>query len=330
MISRVAENCFWMHRYVERAENMARLLHVNRNFVLDVNVPVEHRWHPVIVVSGEQDRFPELLSEEAADDGEIVQEYLTWNEDNPVSIMSSIRWARENARTIREVISLEMWQSLNASYHWMRGGDGRQSYQADRDEFFDRVKEATAHFDGVFHNTILHEEPYYFMLLGMYLERAGQTARIIDVKHHMVTHSGNGGETAVEAAHGLALLRSCSATESYFKRIRRPPSGATIAPFIVLEERFPRSVLHCLARAQACLGEIRSFTRRSDDARSSAGLDALVASLRAHDADSFMGAGVHAELTRVIDATAEVCAAIHEDYFDPTFASASQSGLVES
>ena len=330
MISRVAENCFWMHRYVERAENTARLLHVNRNFVLDVNVPQEHRWHPVVVVSGEQDRFPELFSEEAAHDGEIVQEYLTWNEDNPVSVMSSIRWARENARTIREVVSLEMWQSINGTYHWMRGGEGRHLYQSDRDDFYDRVKEATAHFDGVFHNTILHEEPYHFMLLGMFIERAGQIARILDVKHHIVTSSANGGESAVEAAAGLALLRSCSATESYFKRVRAAPSGRTIAPFIVLEERFPRSVLHCLLRARACLAEIRGFTRRDHMTRSAEMLEDLVASLRAHDAGSLMDAGIHAELTRVIDQTAEVCAAIHEDYFDPSFASASQTGRVES
>lgn len=329
MISRVAENCFWMHRYVERAENTARLLHVNRNFVLDVNVPLEQRWQPVIVVSGEQDRFPELYSEEAASDGEIVQEYLTWNENNPVSILSSIRWARENARTIREVISLEMWQSINATYHWLAGGEGRLEYQSDRDDFYDRIKECTAHFDGVFHNTILHEEPYYFMLLGMFIERAGQIARIIDVKHHTV---GNGqkGESAVEAAHGLALLRSCSATESFFKRVRAAPSGRTIAPFVILEERFPRSVLHCLARARACLTEIRGFTRRAEPTPSADMLEALVDSVRRHDAGSLHAAGVHQELTRVIEATSEVCAAIHEDYFDPSFSSASQSGRVES
>ncbi|ACY14594.1 alpha-E domain-containing protein [Haliangium ochraceum] len=328
MISRVAEHCFWMHRYVERAENMARLLQVNRNFVLDVNVPRAERWLPVVVVSGEQERFGELYTEEMTNDGELVEEYLTWNEDNPVSLLSSLRWARENARTIREVISLEMWRALNSTYRWMVDGEGRRLYQSERDEFYDRVRSSAALFDGVFHNTILHTEPYYFMLLGIYLERAGQTARILDVKHHQVNRDG--AASAVDSARSLALLRSCSATEPFFKHVRAAPSGKTIAPFLVLEERFPRSVLHCLARARACLTDIRGFTQRAAPTRSAQLLDAVVGSLRAHTAGSLFETGLHTELTRVIDTAAEICSAFREDYFDPSFTSASPTLGVQS
>lgn len=330
MISRVAEQCFWLHRYVERAENTARLLGVNRSFLLDVRLPARDRWAPVIVVSGEQARFADLFDEaDAANDDEVVQEYLTWNEDNPVSIASSVRWARENARVLREVISLEMWQSLNGTYHWLRGGEGHRLYADDRDEFYDHVKNAIAQFDGILHNTILHEEAYHFMLLGLYLERAGQTARIIDVKHHQIGDGTSAGESAVEAAHALSLLRSCSATESYFKRVRAAPSGRTIAPFLVLEQRFPRSVLHGLARARDCVAAIRRFSGRTTPTQSAELLEALVTSVERHDADSLLAAGIHEELTRIVDTVAEVCNAIHIDYFDPAL-SASQSAALQS
>ena len=107
MICRVAESCFWMHRYVERAENLSRLLKVNRSFLLDVPEGVADRWFPLIIVSGEQELFGEIHPPSAGDDGEIVEAYLTWEERSPVSVITSLRWARENARTTREVISLD-------------------------------------------------------------------------------------------------------------------------------------------------------------------------------------------------------------------------------
>ncbi|WP_428264696.1 alpha-E domain-containing protein [Haliangium sp.] len=320
MISRVAESCLWLFRYIERAENMARLLRVNRSFVLDVHLPARDRWRPVIVVSGEEKRYVDRFSVEAGFDGAQVQDYLTWDEDNPVSIFSSVKWARENARTIREVISLEMWEALNGLWHWLRSSEGRAAYGEDREAFYRYVQEQSQLLQGVCHNTVLHEQPFDFMRLGMLLERAGQTARIIDVEHHLLGEApASNGESALEAAQWLALLRMCSATEPFFKRMRRPPQGRAVIAFLVLEPRFPRSVLHCLDRAWNFARRIAADTGRQDALASTALLAALVESVRAHTPATLFERGVHTELTRIIDQTAEVCAAVHGDYFNPTF-----------
>ena len=317
MISRVAESCYWLHRYVERAESIARLLRVNRSFLLDVSVPELERWQPVVVVSGEQQRFSERHAE-LQDDGEVVQHYLSWDEQCPVSIASSIYWARENARTIREVISLDMWEAVNVLWHWLKRGQGRRLFAKDRDAFYKYVKDAVALFQGVCHNTMLHEQPFDFMRLGMLLERASQTARTMDVKYHLLgPTSGTEAETPVEAAQWVALLRSCSAEDSYFRRYQNALSGPDVADFLLKEENFPRAVYHCLHRARNFLNRIATSTATGRQT-SLLLLSELVQSLGQKTIANILNSGLHAELTRIIDRCAAICNAIHADYFNPS------------
>lgn len=313
MISRVAESCFWLQRYLERTENTARLVSVNRAFVLDVDLSATERWWPVVVVVGEHHRIKEHLNTERLADGDAIQQYLTWSGDNPVSIVSSTRWARENARTIREVISLEMWETINGFWHWLRSGPGRRQYREDAYAFYRRVREHAALFQGTCYNTMMHDEPFDFMHLGMLFERAGWTARIVDVKHHMVESDF---ETPVGAAQTMALLRSCSATEPFFKTAREAPTPRRAVAFLLLSRDFPRSVFHCLKRAQNFLSRIRPRTGPTGE-KSWAMLAALLDDLERLSGEDIFERGLHDELTRIIDTTAEICAAIHSDYFDP-------------
>ena len=128
MISRVAEHCFWMSRYLERAENIARTLDVNQTLLLDFDVPTEHQWKPLLIISGIHD-FADSSNAEA------VQNHLTWEPENPCSIFASLGYARENARIIREVISADMWERLNYFYLWINSADAREQYEADRNGF---------------------------------------------------------------------------------------------------------------------------------------------------------------------------------------------------
>src|SRR5215470_10904970 len=128
MISRVAEHCYWMSRYLERAENTARVLDVNQILLLDLDVPLEQRWRPVLIISGVYDMPGEPESE-------AVQSYMTWETDNLSSIAGSIGAARENARVIREVISAEMWERMNYYHLWLHGPTARALYEANRSEF---------------------------------------------------------------------------------------------------------------------------------------------------------------------------------------------------
>lgn len=319
MISRVAEACFWLHRYIERLENTARLLQVNRMFVLDVSLAPRDRWLPLLVVSGEEERFTTRYSAEAALDGELVQEYLTWNEHNPVSIFSSLRWARENARSIREVISLELWQSINELWHWMRGPEGRFLYQSDPDAFYSHIKSFGTSFVGLAETTMLREQPFDFMSLGMLLERSAQTARILDVKYHSVSDSDDEGtERALDAARCVALLRSCSASEPFAKRVRQTPRGKAVAAFLVLEEAFPRSVLYGLKGSVELVDRIASDAEVSVAVQARKLLGELVTSLQEQNASSLVKRGVHEELTRIINSIAQICDALGAELFNPT------------
>src|SRR3954451_14157530 len=133
MISRVAEHCFWLSRYLERAENTARILDVNHTLLLDFDVPQDQQWRPLLTISGVDDMAGEV-------DAETVQRWMTWEPDNRSSIVASMATARENARVIREVISAEMWERINFYHLWMQGNAGRQLYEGNRSEFYGQIR----------------------------------------------------------------------------------------------------------------------------------------------------------------------------------------------
>lgn len=318
MICRVAESCFWMMRYIERAESVARLLEANRAFVLDAQMPHAEHWMPVVVVAGEEATFEARFGREAADDGELVQRYLCWDAQCPVSIFVSVRWARENARTIRETISLEMWQALNAFWIWLNEDATGALYVRDRRAFYAQVLAYAQQLRGLMEDSLSHDEPYDFMRLGLMLERANQIARQLDVKHHKLdTDEAPTGPEDIEAfSLWSATLRSCSATEAFLRQ-GKPPLSQHVLRFLVLDVNFPRSVLYALLRAQRVM--IRIMSRGTKEAmplpKSALALDTLVASLLTPEATTLVHRAMHQEMTRVVDTTAQICQQLHEDFF---------------
>jgi uncharacterized alpha-E superfamily protein len=317
MIARVAESCFWLNRYAERVETLARMLDVNAAFQLDVDLPDAQRWRPLVVVIGQERQFTELTPRAQMDDGEVVQQYLTWNEDNPSSILSSLRGARENARTIREVVSLEMWETLNELWVWMREPAARRLYDVDRHEFYTHLRDQCLLFHGTAEATMLHEHPFEFMRLGTALERAQQTARVLDVKYHSMGPAED-VESAAEAANWLATLRFCSGVEPFFKREANVVSGHAIAAFLLLERAFPRSVLHNLEHAQHLLDLVRGGWPGAPGGRTHDRLEGVLERVREIDVDALMSVqGLHEEMTWIVDETARVCSTLTQDMFDP-------------
>jgi len=255
VISRVAEHLFWLGRYLERAESTARVCGVTRNLALDGELTPRQAWQPAVIVSGEEDQYRELHGDEAFADGEQVQHHLTWEERNLGSIRRSVGAARENARSIREVVSLETWEAVN-ELHLYLSGPGQAAWVEDRHGFYRHVRQATQLCLGVVHATMLHDDAFDFIMLGVYLERAGQTARILDVHHHALSHMAT--HQVVEVALWLALLRACSGFEPFMKRFQGKASPGAVARFLVLDARFPRSVNHCLHLASKRLARVRS------------------------------------------------------------------------
>jgi uncharacterized alpha-E superfamily protein len=309
VISRVAEHCYWMARYLERAENTARALEVNETLLLDFVVPFEQQWRPLLIISGIHDMPGEP-------DGETVQNHMTWETSNLSSIASSIAAARENARIIREVISADMWERINYSHLWMQTQDARDLYQQSRTEFYCQIKRINQLIHGITEGTMSHGEPWEFYLLGKYLERSSQTARILDVKYHILLPTPDMVGTPVDSAHWMAILTSCSAYEPFHKKRITGDLGMSVAEFLVLEARFPRSVLYCLSRCQRAAHAIsgRPISRPVNDVEHA--LDSLVGWLNLIKIDDFVRAGLHEELTRVIDRIHEIGDMIHRTYFD--------------
>ncbi len=318
MISRVAECCFWLHRYIERAESSARLAQVNHATVLDADIHDAERWRPIIVVLGEQERFEELVGTDAYDDDEPCEDYVTWSQHNPVSIQASFYWARENARMIREIISREMWETVNSCYQWLATDEAHRTYAADRTSFYNRIRSVCAEFQGVCQSSMLHEEPFDFMRLGMLLERANQTARVMDVKHHWLGERAQrepGMETPQEAAQWVALLRLCAAAEPFFKRSRRAPTGKSVAEFLLQDMTFPRAVLHCLDRSRNFLNRIERESARKSKSEASRLVLSAMDRLKNPKIDLISSAGLHEELTNIIDSIAEMAVAVEREFF---------------
>lgn len=253
MISRVADHCFWLGRYLERAEGMARLLFVTRNLSLDAELSPQQCWHPVLIVAGEEERFAQRYGPAELDDGEAVQHYLTW--DAQVGIQSSVAAARENARSIREVVSLETWEAINELHVWLASDTAKAEYEGHRYSFYRHIRQQLQLCLGVMRNTMLHDNAFDFISLGVMLERGGQTARILDVHYHAFTALE--AHQVVETALWLSLLRACSGFEPFMKRHQGAVTPQAVARFLVLERRFPRTVLYCLDSALKRLRSIR-------------------------------------------------------------------------
>ncbi len=316
MISRVAESCFWLNRHLERVEVLARILDVNLAFQLDVDLRDAERWRPIVVVSGQELDYLERTPSGQIDDPEVAQEYLAWSADNPSSLVSSLESARENARTIRETISLEMWESLNDLWLWTRERDARRLYGSDRHAFYVQLRDRCQLLHGIAESTLLHEEPFWFMRLGTTLERASQTARMLDLKYHSIGPRVGEIEMPAEAAQWLATLRFCCAIEPFFKRDFEELSGQAIAHFLLFDPGFPRSVLCTLQRATNLLIMIRQGSGPVGE-RTGEMLGGMLRRLEAMSGEGTAGDDLHATLTWVVQTTAEVCDAVRTDFFDP-------------
>jgi uncharacterized alpha-E superfamily protein len=308
VISRVADHCFWLGRYLERLESTARVLQVTRNLALDAGLTPRQCWHPVLVVSGEEARFAERFGA-GPPDGEVVQRYLTWDEENPNAMRRALAAVRENARSIREVVSLETWEAVNELHLWLGAPEAQATWAGDRDGFYRRVRRGCQLTLGLVNGTMLHDDGYHFIALGVMLERAGQTARILDVHHHALAELA--AHRALETAVFLALLRACSGFEGFMKRNRGAVTPHAIAAFLVLDPEFPRSVRFSVASAHDRLARLRPPGEVGrPGAAALERLRALHAWMERLGPEALAGGAIHARLTEVVDATAAICDAI--------------------
>ncbi|HEY2827227.1 MAG TPA: alpha-E domain-containing protein [Pirellulales bacterium] len=252
MLSRVADCVFWMSRYIERAENAARFVDVNLNLTLDLGGSLANQWDPLIYTSGDHDLFYKRYG---VANQKNAMAMLAFDDENPNSIVSCLKFARENARCIREIIAAPVWEELNKFYLLVKDA-ARNGQGADNPfEFFNNVKRSGQLIVGIMEATMSRGEAWHFAQMGRLLERADKTSRILDVKYYILLPSVADVGTPMDAIQWSALLKSASALEMYRKKHGRitPPE---VVEFLTLDAEFPRALRFCLHGTEQSLRAI--------------------------------------------------------------------------
>ena len=310
MLSRTADHLYWMSRYTERAENLARLLDVTHQMSLvPKSVEAENQnWGAILALNSLEARFAESYDEINA---ENVLRFMVMDPNNVSSIYSCLRAARENAHAVRGTLTAETWESCNMTWIEVRGQRFEQITTAGIGQFFEWVKLRSAVIRGVTFGTMLQDEAHHFIRLGGFIERADNTARILDVKYHVLHH--NGDEGATDFYQWGALLRSLSAFEVYRKVYRDVITPARVAELLMLRLDMPRSLHACMRGVVRVLEAIKNGQ--------SAETERLAGILHAHvhyaRIDDILKDGLHEYLTDFMDRIYELGDGIGRDFLVP-------------
>ncbi|MCU0427213.1 MAG: alpha-E domain-containing protein [Candidatus Kapabacteria bacterium] len=257
MLSRVADSMYWMCRYIERAENTARFIAVNFILALDAPDPKGAQWMPLVMASGDNALFEKKYGKEASK--ENVMNFLMFDTENPNSILSCLTAARENARSIREIISSEMWEQVNKFYLLVRdlATQARTDFSliANQFEMFTQMKMAAHLFEGIMAATMSHNEAWHFGRLGRFLERADKTSRILDVKYFLLLPDVADVGSSLDTIQWAAVLKSASGLEMY-RKIYHRIDPVNVAEFLILNDVFPRAIRYAVSRAQRSLSSV--------------------------------------------------------------------------
>src|SRR5258706_3072441 len=301
MLSRVANSLYWMSRYIERAENIARILDVNLQLLLDFrnldDEGLRDHWMPIVQWPGDQES---LVPQHQRATAAAVAEFMVFRQENPNSIVSSVCQARENARMVRDQITVETWEELNRLYLFLLSPAAMQLWLDSPTDFFNEIKSSSLQLIGLSYATHIHNEGWWFGQAGRFIERADKTSRILDVRYH--TLPARGMPKAVnqtEALEWSAILRSCSAWDIFKSAYGAEVHPRNVADLLMLNEDFPRSVRFCVERLNDALRRISGVSERrfSNDAEKLCGR--LAAELQFTTVEEVFDAGLHDYLDQV-------------------------------
>jgi uncharacterized alpha-E superfamily protein len=288
LLARYADCIFWLARYVERAENLARILDVNETFSRDSRGG--QNWSSIVQLNADEGRF---CAAHAAASAASVLEFYVVDRENPNSIVSAVANARENARTLRPLISTEMWVQLNV-FHNRLAAIGPEDLAPGRlAPLFAWIKEACQTHTGITEGTFFRDQGWYFYQLGRYLERADQTTRLLDIKYHLLLPQAADVGSPIDLSQWNALLRSAAGYHAYRRLHASRMTPARVAGFLLFNLSFPRSVHHCLCEASRLLAEVKSRygLRGGNDAAEE--LDRLRAVFGTLTIAAILGEGLH-------------------------------------
>ncbi|NDC08122.1 MAG: alpha-E domain-containing protein [Oxalobacteraceae bacterium] len=311
MLSRTADHLFWMARYTERAENTARMLDVNiQTQLLPQSIEAaEQSWRAVLGISELLPVFDEKYGILSRQD---VLDFMVCDPMNPSSIVSCLTSARENARAVRGTLTTEVWETQNTTWLDMSGLLKDGILDRDPSEFFEWVKHRSHLSRGVTIGTMLKDEAFYFIRLGTFLERADNTARLLDVKFH-----GADGEqfnaSEMDYYHWAAVLRSVSAFETYRKTYRDVITPERVAELLILRGEMPRSLMACMTEVVNNLAQVHNDVSRETERFAGR----LHAGLRFNSIDDIMRRGLHDYLTEFLEQVYALGNRVSHDFLVP-------------
>jgi uncharacterized alpha-E superfamily protein len=313
MLSRVASSIYWLNRYVERAENYARFIEVNLNLSLDLPRGTAEQWGPLVATTGDHKLFVSRYEEPTK---ENVIYFLVADPENPSSILSCLLAARENARSVREIISTDMWEHINRFYLMVKDAVATGMSRHNLHTFMTNVKSASHLLLGITDATMSHGEGWHFARLGRLLERADKTSRILDVKYFILLPAPTEVGTPFDILQWSDLLKSASALEMYYKRYGGI-SANEVAEFLILDPTFPRAIRYCLIKAEESLHAISGSGSGSYENLAEKRLGRLRSDLDFADITDCVEGGLHEFLDRFQGQLNQVDDAIYETFFAP-------------
>lgn len=251
MLSRVAETIYWLARYIERAENTARLLRVNASLTLDTPKGVTPGWDTLVHIVGLNEEFDDCCKD--ASERNVVK-FLIGGTGHAGSILSSLAMARENCRTVREIMPRSAWEVINELHIYARDNMQSGISKKGRDEYLDRIIDGSQQLVGLFGSVMYRDEAFHFMRIGRNLERADMTTRILDVRSTDLFDEDQNELLTLDALQWISVLKSLSGYQTYRRtcqvRVRRAP----VLDFLLNDNLFPRSVAHCLISVEESVG----------------------------------------------------------------------------
>jgi uncharacterized alpha-E superfamily protein len=253
LLSRYAESTVWLARYMERIENLARIIDVTETFTRTSQT--ENGWRSIIQINADEERFYATREEP---DVRSVTEFYVLDRENPNSISSLIHLARENARTLRPLISTEMWTHINVFHNWVRRLTSRDIGPSQLSALCARLKQDCQTHNGIIEGTFYRDQGWYFYMIGKYLERGDQTTRLVDIKYHTLLPREAGIGSPVDMSQWSAVLRSAAAYHAYRRIMPRSLTASAVVGFLLLNNAFPRSLVLTLRQVNWSLGQLRT------------------------------------------------------------------------
>lgn len=288
LLARYAESLFWMARYLERVENLARVLDVTQTF--EASGRPSQAWESVVRINADEKEFARRYG---AATPEAVRRFYLLDNDNTTSIPASVSAARQNARTLRPLISTEMWAQLNVFQSWTAALTEEEVAGDGLSRLCGRIKESVQLHTGITEGTFYRDQGWHFLQLGRFIERADQTTRLLDIKYHLLLPSLADVGSALDLSQWHALLRAAAGYHAFRRIHPRELTPRAVADFLLLNGAFPRSVLVCVRQTEFTLEQLRARYGLRGTREAAEGVEELRAGLEERDIDRIVDGGLH-------------------------------------